>query len=365
MRAGGDNPSDSKSRRIHEEGFTSAFDLPNPPIAEPELEGSKLTEDDQSPFGHIAAPVTSRIRHVWAVGGGKGGVGKSLIASSMAISLARAGNRVVAIDLDLGGANLHTALGVELPSKTLGDFTLGKVNSLSDCLTPTPVPYLEIISGAQDSVEIANLSFEGKVKLLEQIRLLDTDYVLLDLGAGSSINTLDFFLFADIGVVTILPEPTSIENAYRFIKACYYRKLRLSPRLQEVKHLIQVAMDPKNNEGIRTPSDLYREINKLSPEAGLQFKEEIARFQPKLVVNQARTQTDIDIGFSVKSVCKKYFGVEVDYSGYLDYDSAVWQAVRRKRPLMLEFPNSRLVSSIERIAQYLVKKHAHSRSPIY
>jgi len=82
-------------------------------------------------------------------------------------------------------------------------------------------------------------------------------------------------------------------------------------------------------------------------------------------VNQCRTQADVDIGFSVKTVCKKYFGIEMDYIGYLDYDSAVWQAVRRKRPLMLEFPNSRLVSSVDRVVQYLLKRYGHHRGDMF
>ncbi len=96
----------------------------------------------------------------------------------------------------------------------------------------------------------------------------------------------------------------------------------------------------------------------------MRLKEQIEKFRPKLMVNQARTETDVDIGFSVKTVCKKYFGIDMDYVGYLDYDSAVWQAIRRKRPLMLEFPNSRLVSSIERVAHYLIKRYGHYRTDI-
>jgi flagellar biosynthesis protein FlhG len=118
-----------------------------------------------------------------------------------------------------------------------------------------------------------------------------------------------------------------------------------------------MAMDAKNPLGIRGPSDLFREVNKLSPEAGMRLKQQIERFRPKLLINQARTQTDVDIGFSVKTVCKRYFGIEMDYVGYLDYDSAVWQAVRRKRPLMTEFPTSRLVASIERVVQYLLNQN--------
>ena len=117
-----------------------------------------------------------------------------------------------------------------------------------------------------------------------------------------------------------------------------------------------VTLDGKNAEGIRSPADLFREVNAASPEAGMRLKQQIARFQPKLILNQVRTQTDVEVGFSVKSVSKRYFGIDIDYVGYLDYDTTVWQAVRRKRPFVVEFPNSRLVGSIDRITHYLFKK---------
>ncbi len=325
----------------------------------------KTDDNDFNPFEHVTIPSASRVKQVWAVGGGKGGVGKSLIASSLAITLSRMGNRVVAIDLDLGGANLHTTLGVDLPKQTLSDFVTGRTKNLEDCITPSGIHNLDLISGAQDSVGAANLSDENKVNLLQGMRELDADYVLIDLGAGTSHSTIDFFLCADLGIITLLPEPTSIENAYRFIKSSYYRRLKLSRKLESVHDLIDMAMDSKNALSIKSPSDLFREVNRVSPEAGMRLKEEIEKFRPKLLLNQARTQTDVDIGFSVKTVCKKYFGIEMDYVGYLDYDSAVWQAVRRKRPLMLEFPNSKLVSSLERIAQYLLKRHGQTRNDIF
>jgi len=121
-------------------------------------------------------------------------------------------------------------------------------------------------------------------------------------------------------------------------------------------------MDAKNTLGIKSPSDLFRVVNQQHPEMGATLKSEIESFKPKLVINQVRTHNSIEIGFSVKSVCKKYFGIDVDYLGYLDYDSSVWQAIRRKRPLMLEFPNSKLVASIERLTDYLLKKHGAERN---
>lgn len=303
-----------------------------------------------------ASPSVSRVKQIWAVGGGKGGVGKSLIASSLAISLSRLHQKVVAVDLDLGGANLHTTLGVDLPQQSLSDFIGKRVSQIEDCVIPTGIPNLSVISGAQDSISVMHMGTEQKTRLMESLRKLDADYVLFDLGAGTSAHTIDFFLAADVGMLSVLPEPTSIENAYRFIKSAYYRKLRSCPQLGHVANLIDAAMDGKNDLGIRTPSDLFREVNAASPEAGLRMKEQIARFAPRLILNQVRTQTDIDVGFSIKNVCKRYFGIDLDYLGYLDYDTSVWQAVRRKRPFMVEFPNSKLVANLDKITQHLVRK---------
>jgi flagellar biosynthesis protein FlhG len=294
---------------------------------------------------------------IWAVGGGKGGVGKSLVTANTAIALARLGYRVIAADLDLGGANLHTCLGVDIPKRTMSDFVNQRAESLEEIATPTPVKNLSLISGAQDAVGIANLKKSDKQRVIESLRRdLSCDYLILDLGAGTSNHTLDFFLAAEQGILTLLPEPTSIENTYRFIKSAYYRRLKSASDFLNIHDLIDLAMDKKNEKGIRTPSDLVREVSRINPEVGQKLVQEIGKFRPKIVINQVRTQADIDIGFSIKSVCKKYFGIHMDYLGYLDYDSAVWQSVRRKRPLLLEFPNSNLVSHFDRILHRLLGK---------
>jgi flagellar biosynthesis protein FlhG len=298
-----------------------------------------------------------RVKQIWAIGGGKGGIGKSLLASNLAIALSRQGNTVTAIDLDLGGANLHTTLGVDLPKRSLGDFISNRIPSLKDCEVPSGLPRLKLISGAQDAVNITQISTEQKMAVIEQARSLDSDYLIFDLGAGTSSYTMDFFLEADVGIIALLPEPTCIENCYRFIKTAYYTRLLNAPTLGDIRELIQAATDSENELGIKSPSDLFREVNRKNPEAAMRLKKEITKFHPKLVVNQARTQTDVDIGTSVKAVCKRYFGIEMDYIGHLDYDSSVWQAVRRKRPLMMEFPNSKLVATIDRMVQYLLKRY--------
>jgi flagellar biosynthesis protein FlhG len=333
---------------------TNAFDLFSYNPLENNVPSSALF-DDVMPF--VDAPLTqnlTRVKQTWAIGGGKGGVGKSLFASSLAISLSRLGYKVVAVDLDLGGANLHTTLGVHLPSRTLSDFVNQKVSHLNDCVVPTSIPNLGLISGAQDALGITEMGLHDKVTLLKAMREVDADYLIYDLGAGTASYTIDFFNFSEQGLMIILPEPTSIENGYRFIKSAYYRYLGSYSHLKSVRPLIEKAMGNAQG-GIQSPSDLFREVNNLSPDLGLHLKKAIQSFSPQLVINQARTQSDIEIGNSIKIVCKKYFGFNLQFLGHVEYDTAVWQAIRKKRPLLLEFSNSRIASVMDEFVRRMIQ----------
>lgn len=294
-------------------------------------------------------------KKVWAIGGGKGGVGKSLVAANVGICLALMGYKVTAIDLDLGGANLHTCLGIPIPEYTLSDYLSKKVKSLKDLLTPTSIPNLTMISGAQDDLGIANLRQMQKSKILSKLHEIESDYILFDLGAGTTFNTLDFFISADKGILVVLPEPTSIENTYRFIKSVYFRRLKMIEELLDIQPLINQAMNAKMNSAQSTPMDLIKRVIEINPEIGMKLKAEVSKFSPKLIMNQARSQADIDIGFSIQSICKRYFGIDLDYVGYLDYDASVWQSVKKRRPLLMEFPNSKLVNNFDKMVHRLLE----------
>jgi len=312
---------------------------------------NNYTNDDED-FSFGSKMFATRKKEIWAIGGGKGGVGKSLTTANISICLALMGKKVVSIDLDLGGANLHTCLGTNIPEASLSDFLNRKVAHFQDLLTPTPIKNLNIISGAQDEFGMANMKQLQKAKILNHLEEIEADYIILDLGAGTTLNTLDFFIAADKGIMTTLPEPTAIENTYRFIKSVFHRKLKLCDELIEVGHLIDRAMNAKMNENI-SPSDALSALSEKNPHLKKILAREIADFAPKLIINQVRTQSDIDIGFSMKLICKKYFGFDLDYIGYLDYDQSVWQSVKKRKPLLTEFPNSILTTNFENIVNKL------------
>lgn len=298
-------------------------------------------------------------KKIWALGGGKGGIGKSFISTSLGITLAQLGHSVIIIDLDLGGANLHTCLGCEIPVKSLSDFISGRVKNLNDLVTETGIRHLKFISGANDALNVTNISGDQKKHLFDQIRSLPADYILVDLGAGTADYTLDAFLMADQCLVALMPEPTSIENAYRFIKAAFYRKLRMVEKEAGVKKIVDEAMDQKNNLGIRSPADLVQKVAEYDPVAGKLFREAMEQFRLQIIVNQVRTRSDVEVGYAVQSVCRRYFGIESSYVGYLDYDNAVWQSARKKRPLVLEYPYSPVVGQFFTMAKHLIDPKRH------
>ncbi len=300
------------------------------------------------------SPSITAQNKVWAIGGGKGGVGKSLVTANVSICLALLGYKVVTIDLDLGGANIHTCLGVDIPDKTLSDLISQKVTDINELIIPTKIKNLHIISGAQDELSIANLRQTHKSKLINHFQNIEADYILFDLGAGTTNNTLDFFISSDKGVLVVLPEPTSIENTYRFIKSVYFRRLKMIEDLLGIQPILNKLMNSKISTS-GTPLQMLQQVAEINPEAGQKLMQEISKFKPRLIINQVRSQNDIDIGFSIQNVCKRYFGIDVEFTGYLDYDPCVWQSVKKRKPLLMEYPESRLVHNFDKIVHRLIE----------
>jgi flagellar biosynthesis protein FlhG len=308
----------------------------------------------ESHSSHPVSEAALKRPHIWAIGGGKGGVGKSLLCANFALTLARRGRQVVAIDMDLGGANLHTCLGVDPPKVGVGDWILGRQPTIESVMMPSSMVNLKIASGSSDPLKILELIDSRTEELIKGIRALDVDDVVIDLGAGTAEYTINFFNAADDGILSILPEPTSVENAYRFLKAVFYKKLKSADVSSGIKEVIDAATDQKNILGIKTPADLFAIVERLDNDSAVKLKSEVKELTPSVVINQVRSQVDIDVGRAICSVCRRYFGIDVRYAGYLDYDNSVWRAVRSKRPVIQEYPHSVLANKIERLTRALL-----------
>jgi flagellar biosynthesis protein FlhG len=257
------------------------------------------------------------------------------------------------VDGDLEGANLHTTLGMPAPRVSLADFVAQREDDLGKLLVDTSVSNLQLVAGTHSNLGGAQPSHLRRVRLMRALRQLRTDFVLIDLGAGNHSSVLDYFLVGDEGIVVLQPEPTSVENAYAFLRAAFYRRLRLAMVGHGVRKLVTLAMDQRNERGIRTPVELLREIEALDAVEGTRFVETMRAFRPRFVVNAVRTAEDVKLGFAVCSVCRKYFGIEADYLGYVNHDDSARQSVAARRPVVEFAADSDAAIYLQRIARKL------------
>ena len=236
-----------------------------------------------------ASPRT--VRHVLAVGGGRGGVGKSMLAVNLGVYLAQLGRTVVLVDADATGAELHTMLGVELPK------TPGKLEEEGDDLTlcQTPIPGLLLLPQAYSVGSTVPIRPGRKPRWARRLRLMDVDYVILDLGAGTAPATLDLFLSADMGLCAVTPEPPSVEATYRFFRAVFQRRIRRTLIRDRFK-LRMVERAQAELPPLPEPVDLVRAIARYDTSVGTLAATELSQLRPRLVVNNVRLRTDGDLG---------------------------------------------------------------------
>lgn len=293
---------------------------------------------------------------VWAVGGGKGGVGKSIISILLAFWLTRMDKRTILVDTDLGGANLHTLIGIKSPPRTLNDFITRKFGSLEDICIPTEIQNLRLISGAGEILSLANPKFAQKVKIIQAIFRLRADYIVLDLGAGTSFNALDFFLVAHQKIAVLTPQPTSIQNAYAFVRNAVYRRLsQLSSREPSLKALVETAMNPKNELKVRTIKELFQAIADAdgTDVVGV-LKGAIEKIQPAMITNMTKDTHDKNAGRIVQLVAEKYLMIHPTDLGGIVYDKQIDRMVSEMVPLTKLDQSSEAFACLYEIATKLL-----------
>lgn len=279
----------------------------------------------------------SEDKTIWSVGGGKGGIGKSVTTANIGCALASRGKEVILVDADLGGANLHTYFGIKHPKKGLDDFLKGRASTLEETAIETPVKRLRLISGAGEFLGIANPAYNQKQKLISHIKKLNADYILVDLGAGSTFDILDFFAVSNQGIVVLAPEPAAIQNAYIFLKSFVYRRLsRLFADNDHISNMIKEATDSRGENPVKTFGDLCERIAGEDRDAAKEAVTEIKSYRPKLLLNMAASKEDLKVADAFKNASATFLSLETEFIGVLYSRPAIRAAARKMRPFMLD-----------------------------
>jgi flagellar biosynthesis protein FlhG len=234
-----------------------------------------------------------------AVASGKGGVGKTNIATNMAIGYARLGRKVVLMDADLGLANVNVVLGI-IPKYNLYH-VIRKQKSMHEIIMDTNYG-IRIVAGASGFAKIANLGEDERKNFIDELSHLDNaDVIIIDTSAGVSNNVLSFVAAADEAIIVTTPEPTAITDAYGIIKI------------------------------------IATEIDNLN--LGL-----------KLIVNRVKSVTEgKKVAERVINIAGQFLNLKVDYLGYVYDDAAVQQAVLKQKPFTAVDPNGKAAICVQHI----------------
>ncbi len=298
---------------------------------------------------------------LWAFGGGKGGVGKSIVTLLLGTTLAKQGKKVLLVDADLGGSNLHTLLGIRYPEYTLVDFIQRQVENIEEVIIDTPVNNLRLICGADDILGLANPKSTQKHRIFNHLNKIQSDFILLDLGAGISFTTIDFFLYAPNKFVVLTPQNTSIQNSYGFIKSSLYRKIKqVFKKDTECLEIIEQSINPKGSQRIESIDELRDAFWIIGEEKYNTLNTCLKEFNIDIIVNMVKNKQDANVGKVVKKVAENYLSLNLEYTGFINYNLMLENSINNMADFLANFSNSAFGDSLYHIANKMIKKSRES-----
>ena len=289
---------------------------------------------------------------VWTLAGGKGGAGRTLLAANLGIQLARAGRRVVLVDLDLQCGQLHAALGFARVKRGLAGLSTG-AETLADAAVETSIPNLRLVPGLCGAAPPRE-PMAPVAQVRAGLASLDADVVIIDCGSGRAPEVLDAFALGALGIVVATAEPQALEAAVLFAEAHLRRCLdRALP--DDTRRAIDDLLAADGLSAARLPfRDLMIRIGSLDARVRGAVAREAGSLRLELILNQVRDEGDEESGAVLASAFRKGLGLPLPIAGLVPYDPSVAQAVAKRRPLSQQFPNTPATRGIARAAERLL-----------
>ncbi|NLM00773.1 MAG: MinD/ParA family protein [Treponema sp.] len=295
-----------------------------------------------------------------SVASGKGGVGKSLISANLAIALAKAGKTVVVADMDLGASNLHLALGFPSAKIGMGTFLTGQ-SKFEEIIQQTDYENVYFIPGDSEIPGLSSIKASQKNSIIRRFKNLDTDYLILDLGAGTHLSILDFFLMSPQGIIVTSPTVTATLNGYLFLKNTVFRLMQNSFKRgsKAANILTDLKKDSTSLQRLYIPK-LAEKIRQIDPENAQVFYDQMEQFQPRLIMNMIDEPTDADKAYKIRRSCREYLGLDLEFLGVIYKDSLQDVALSSRLPITVYKPQSLLSQAIFRIADKILVSETKS-----
>ncbi|ETR71133.1 MAG: flagellar biosynthesis protein FlhG [Candidatus Magnetoglobus multicellularis str. Araruama] len=295
-------------------------------------------------------------RIIIPIASGKGGVGKSIVSSNLAIAIAQQGHKTVAVDLDLGGSNLHTYLGLSNKYAGIGDYLKAKNIKFKDMIVETEIPNLSFVPGEGRTPFLANIPFEQRLDVIQNIQQISAEYILLDLGAGTTFNTLNFFGISHQGIIVTTFETPAVMNFFMFLKNFLFRIISSIVRHdRQIFKLVVESFRSINADEPLTVKSLLELINEKNPELAARAKKTVSYYHPRIIFNMGDHPDDLLMTNKIDRTLQQTLSLEVDYFGFILYDNQIRQAIRNKEPLMQSIPKSPFTICIQDIARRIIK----------
>ncbi|MGB5193404.1 MAG: helix-turn-helix domain-containing protein [Polyangiales bacterium] len=304
-----------------------------------------------------------------AILGAKGGVGTSLFSANLAIYLATIGKRVLAVDADPSGADLHAMLGVGprvapyvAPTPAFGvEGSLASLASILDhdtinTLAPRepvegPIPQLQWMDGGLSEPHRGSARRSSLRELGRRLSKQDADYAVVDLGSAATDAAIQFWCRSPHRLALTIPEPNAVSGLYRLVRKAFAVTALGDARDEREQSALHAAFAKAGHSP--APSDIASLMQLEWPELGQALREQMASMRFPFIVNQARLRADLELGDQVTVAVRRRYGVHLKYLGYVEHDDAVRSCSRKRRPLLLESPGCRASRNIEKIARRL------------
>ncbi len=284
------------------------------------------------------------------LGGGKGGIGKSIMCTNLAVGMALSGQKVVLMDGDFGASNLHALLGISHPPYGFQDlFTNSRLDPES-LLIETGIDNLKFISSAGDNPGSANIDPERVQTIISFLKQLKAHTVILDLGPGTSFNVLDFFNIHDQCIVMSTPEVTSVMKTFSFVRAALFRKISLHLKdAPELQRLVDHSHPSQADVETCTIDILRENIKKVDDSQTEEVEKIIRSFKPEVIINRVRNKKDLQTGDNLTNLVKKFLDVDLKYLGHVSESDQVRDSVEEMVPFLIKDPQSTPSKNLQEI----------------